>query len=261
MNTPLFLYTVFILIHGTWGANGLWYQPGGDFFSQFEMCAAQANAMAVPFRWSGDNTDKARRDAAHNLTRLIQSYPANIRICIVAHSHGGNVALLASQFCAFDTTLHKRIDAVYLLGTPAGNSTYKPDMRVINYLYNIISFEDMVQPVIGFFGREQPVHEHSANIRVTIDGKEPDHFELRGVVMGKWLVHLDQMFCAQIHEDNAHYFFEKPGVIHLSTHKKPIYEVDADWQMRIERDKHFNTLVLNSLSRSHTIEKNQKTIF
>jgi hypothetical protein len=247
MNTPLFLHTVFILIHGTWGANGLWYQPGGDFFSQFEMCAAQANAMVVPFRWSGDNTDKARRDAAHNLTRLIHSYPANIRLCIVAHSHGGNVALLASQFCAFDPALHKRIDAVYLLGTPAGNNNYKPDMRVINYLYNIISFEDMVQPVIGFFGREQPAHEHSANIRVTIDGKEPDHFELYGVVMGKWLVYLDQLF---LKENDANFFFEKPGVIHLFTHKKPVYEIDDDWKMRIERDKHFNTLVLNAISRS-----------
>jgi hypothetical protein len=256
MSAHTFLYTVFILIHGTWGSDGIWYQPGGDFCNALTLSASANQAAVVPFRWSGNNTDKARKEAAYTLMQLIRSYPAPVRLCIIAHSHGGNVALLASQLFAIDYAMHKRIDAVYLLGTPANRREYKPDMRVINNVYNIISFEDMVQPVVGFFEREQPLHERIANIRITIDGKEPDHAELHNTIVGKWFIYLDQCLHTEERGNFVHFLFDKPGVIHFHTDREPIYEIDTDWSKRIERDKNFNKLLLNAMSR--TMKKGDK---
>jgi len=52
----------------------------------------------VPFRWSGQNSHTARAAAASELGELLkkltQQYP-NANIYLIAHSHGGNVALYA----------------------------------------------------------------------------------------------------------------------------------------------------------------------
>ena len=54
-------------------------------------------------------------------------------------------------------------------------SNYLPNMKVIQYLYNLFSFEDLIQTVLGLSVREFPEHKRIANLRVIINGKEPDH--------------------------------------------------------------------------------------
>jgi hypothetical protein len=245
-----FICTVFILIHGTWGADATWYVPGGDFFAALERSCTRTGAMAVPFRWSGQNTDAARRAASHALTRLVQSYPPSIRVCIIGHSHGGNVALLASKFFAADITMLQRIDALYLLGTPANSAVYGPNMEVIKYVYNFISFEDIIQPVVGFFAREQPCHERIANVRITINGKEPDHTNLHHEIIGKWLPYLDQLLHSNEKQNFAENIYNTPGIIHFSEHKAPWYSHDNNRIGALERDTHLNQLMLTSIIRS-----------
>src|SRR5580700_4643065 len=95
IHTQIFTHTVFIIIHGTWSANATWYMPGGDFFDAFKDAAQQKGDVVVPFCWSGKLAHQARVDAASILMQLILSYAPTTRICIVAHSHGGNIALMA----------------------------------------------------------------------------------------------------------------------------------------------------------------------
>ena len=52
------------------------------------------------FNWSGDNSDKARSLAGQQLANLINIYHQNNpneSINVVAHSYGGDVALVAAQ--------------------------------------------------------------------------------------------------------------------------------------------------------------------
>ncbi|HEV2916507.1 MAG TPA: alpha/beta hydrolase [Candidatus Babeliales bacterium] len=247
------IHTIFILIHGTWGADSSWYKPDGDFFEALNAKCTVQHAMVIPFRWSGYNNDVARKQAAQDLAALVKRYDAATRICMVGHSHGGNVAILASHICAQNSDRHRSIDALYLLGTPAGSS-YKPNMDVINYVYNLISFEDMVQPVIGFFGREQPHHERIANMRITIHNKEPNHTDLHHPIVGSWLVYLDTILHTHTKEDSfIHFTYQKPGTIHFYSNQAPIYEIDTKWEQRIARDTYINTVMLNSISRNKKI--------
>jgi hypothetical protein len=244
---PSIIHTIFILIHGTWGADSSWYMPGGNFYSALEQTCKESGISIVPFRWSGENSDAARHRAGKALAHVITSYTNN-RICIIGHSHGGNVAILASQYLAADNN-YQTIDALYLLGTPA-STVYTPNMSTITYLYNFISFEDIVQPVIGFFGREQPKHERIANIRITLHNKEPNHTDLHHPTIGKWLYYIDYMLHTKKEHSFIHFTYQKPGTIHFYADTMPLYEIDNQWDYRIERDTYINTLLLNSISRT-----------
>lgn len=102
--------TVVYLVHGTW-AHGLfrfplpfssesprlWFEPGSPFLAHLQELAGSAVGF-VPFLWSGANTVRARHEAARRLAAQLredmQREPAVSRL-IIAHSHGGNVALHA----------------------------------------------------------------------------------------------------------------------------------------------------------------------
>src|SRR5260221_5822102 len=94
--------SVFILIHGTWGADCSWYVPEGDFFVALEETVSDKKSVVVPFRWSGGCEHESRVKAAQNLVKLIKTYDENTSIFIIAHSHGGNVATSASHMLAHE---------------------------------------------------------------------------------------------------------------------------------------------------------------
>ena len=78
------------------------------------------------FDWSGGNSDSARQQAAADLAIQIRFYRKNHPcepVRVVAHSHGGNVALLASQFRGV------YIDELVTLGTPIV-ADYRPLLRL-----------------------------------------------------------------------------------------------------------------------------------
>src|SRR5687767_2382730 len=97
------------LVHGTWG-QGLfrksrkgaprWFEPDSDFQARLRASFERENIGVViaPFLWSGSNSLKARDDAGKGLAaQLIQQDADNpgSRQLIIAHSHGGNVAIRA----------------------------------------------------------------------------------------------------------------------------------------------------------------------
>ena len=88
---------VVTLIHGTFSPNAAWTQPGSllrDALSEHF-----GDGMLVhPFNWTGANNIYARIDAADGLLAHIEevrlAHP-EARQVLIAHSHGGNIALQA----------------------------------------------------------------------------------------------------------------------------------------------------------------------
>lgn len=127
-----------IVVHGTafFGEKGQWWRrdPG----QEFAFCAAldeQMDLMGVPartwghreelelteFEWSGENDHQARLRAAVQLATYLNDAQSKARrsgidatFVIIAHSHGGNVALAALRH--LDRGV--RIAVIHFLGTP-----------------------------------------------------------------------------------------------------------------------------------------------
>lgn len=95
------------------------------------------------FPWSSWDTEKARETAAESLSNFIYEYEGSHpgeKVTVYAHSHGGNVALLAMA-------LGKgHIDKLVTLGTPFGYAT-KPS-NVYTW-FNITGSRDFVQPTFS----------------------------------------------------------------------------------------------------------------
>jgi len=87
-----------IMIHGTWASGETWWRPGGDFF-QFvkdELERPDLYGAKDLFQWSGKNWESSRRTAANDLNSWLRSHPSAV-VNIFAHSHGANVAMLATH--------------------------------------------------------------------------------------------------------------------------------------------------------------------
>ncbi len=129
-----------IIIHGTNARKATWWQKNGSFWSYLDSVGVPVTDDPNPFSWSGRNSDKDRYNAANSLVNW-----ANAKQCeldIYAHSHGGNVALLA-------TRLGLNVRKLVLMGTPI-RYEYMPDISKIDKLYNIFSVYDPIQKVGTF---------------------------------------------------------------------------------------------------------------
>ena len=101
-------------VHGTWGrgfeprdkqartpgAQPYWFESGSPFRSDLEARLADAGALSEgeTFLWSGANSMDERRRAADELAGILDAAGHNdpdVPQIVVAHSHGGNVALAA----------------------------------------------------------------------------------------------------------------------------------------------------------------------
>lgn len=108
------------LVHGTFARGTAWTQAGSSLRERIAdaLKVSVDDVLFDVFEWSGRNTHKARIKAGHELATHIEavrkSLPKTIRHFIIAHSHGGNVALFA----------HKHLPAEFhalgiaTLGTP-----------------------------------------------------------------------------------------------------------------------------------------------
>jgi hypothetical protein len=226
---------VFIIVHGTWSKAASWYAPGGHFFDLIEQKARDLGHTAITYTWSGYLDEAHRAAAGKALAKLIRSYPADTEFYIIAHSHGGNVAILASQELGTIENNKHRIKIVYALATPVDPTHYMPDMNVIDYFYNLFSFKDAVQPVMGFFSRTYPDHERIANIRIMINGKEPYHCDIHHQTLAQWLPQLHEMLIKN--ECSPLFALYTPGLIHFRDQSKPQYLLDIEREELLTKDK------------------------
>jgi hypothetical protein len=88
---------VITFVHGTFARGALWTLEVSTLRNSI-LQALGSDVELNTFNWSGRNTHHARleagRDLAKLLVRLQTQYP-NKRQVLIAHSHGGNVALHA----------------------------------------------------------------------------------------------------------------------------------------------------------------------
>ena len=109
------------LVHGTWPRNvwrdvfltpfygkwpsgfrpkWLWFADSSEFRNRLTAALSKRglSARISPFLWSGANSVRERDKAAHKLVEHIRAkqsdYPSSTQV-VIAHSHGGNVALRA----------------------------------------------------------------------------------------------------------------------------------------------------------------------
>lgn len=114
-----------ILVHRTFATpcpgQLQWYERGSDFCKALDAallardvtarCWPTLEQEAAGFSWNGENDWLSRREAAQSLHNAIRSFNGHCHI--VAHSHGGNVALEALQIDP--GSFH---GSLTLLGTP-----------------------------------------------------------------------------------------------------------------------------------------------
>lgn len=224
---------VYVIIHGTYAQNGTWHKPGSKFFNEIEQQCKGKNNKVISFTWSGKNSHDARIEGAKKLAKVINNYPQNTYFHIIAHSHGGNVGILASQLLQNKKPKHK-IKTFFALGTPINPVLYAPNMDTIFHLYNFFSFNDAVQPVLGYFNRELPKHERIFNIRITINGSQPDHYEIAHHSFGKWIPNFENQLNAYIKK--FPYFAQVPLMIDYNENNSLTFHVDLAKELFKKQD-------------------------
>jgi pimeloyl-ACP methyl ester carboxylesterase len=88
---------VVTLVHGTWAQSATWMLPDSALCRRLIETSGGRLAL-MPLRWSGGNTVQARNRAATHLATHIDAVARRFpgaNHYIIAHSHGGNVALYA----------------------------------------------------------------------------------------------------------------------------------------------------------------------
>jgi Protein of unknown function (DUF2974) len=104
-----------MLVHGTWARKAEWTKEGSELWKKIEVEFPGAEISA--FSWSGKNSARHRNSAAEDLCkeliRKISDNP-NAHYFLVAHSHGGNIAVQAAS----DAAIARTIKGVVCMSTP-----------------------------------------------------------------------------------------------------------------------------------------------
>jgi hypothetical protein len=122
---------------GGWGLNNPLFRYGNGALSQ--NCGHDCTRL---LKWSAGNKDRYRFEAADMLREMIAEHRFAVgdNLNILAHSHGGNVALAASH----RGVAHK-IDNLITLNKPMlVGEAYKVGINVGNF-FNISAYRDRVQ--------------------------------------------------------------------------------------------------------------------
>ncbi|MEO3944981.1 RHS repeat-associated core domain-containing protein [Gorillibacterium sp. CAU 1737] len=118
------------LIHGTWSDGNTW---SPEFIKYVEGLFKESSDKLI---WTGDNTNKARSDAADQF--LTEVYNWHLKnpddpIRLIGHSHGGNVAILLANLLA---EKGMKVETLITIATPVREYQLKADVGQHIHLYN-----------------------------------------------------------------------------------------------------------------------------
>jgi hypothetical protein len=126
-----------LLVHGTWARTQPWWQPpNGNFWSYYHTLDPTLYGAADRFEWSGGYSDAARALAGNDLHAWVQQHSLD-GLDVLAHSHGGSVAMLASHA---GTSIARLI----LLSCPVHWPKYTPDFTRVGRVISIRVHLDLV---------------------------------------------------------------------------------------------------------------------
>jgi hypothetical protein len=135
------------LVHGTFARGALWTLKG-SILRKSILRELGGDVEFHTFNWSGRNTHHARLEAGRDLGRLLASlqtqYPGKRQV-LIAHSHGGNVALQALK--AADL---KRISVV-TLSTPFTRTRPRNLTSLFQALFDFCILMAWLLIPLGFF--------------------------------------------------------------------------------------------------------------
>jgi pimeloyl-ACP methyl ester carboxylesterase len=227
-----------ILIHGTFARALPWYKKGGSGYEALftTLTSSKKNFAIHSFSWTGYNNHKARTAAAQELLKLLQKLSSNNyhTIHIIAHSHGGTVALLAAHTLASLAKGHPTsvetsslcIKELFTLGMPVHTNWYPQAWDTIDTLYHLFSYGDFVQPVLTIFERMLPDAPNIYNLPVKKNNEGLWHETLRSADMIMQLPSL-------------HTLLNEPGnyCLHLDTKSKEVPFLTATAYTQEEKEK------------------------
>ena len=130
-----------ILVHGTqFGGRTADFTPAGHFFNY--VSRSIGDRTTASYNWSGGDTHAARVDAAKGLAEFIRSYKfaPGEGLNIIAHSHGGNVAI-----AAINMGLGHKVDNLVTLGTPSTSSYRLNGTAGVSNWVNVFNVFDKLQ--------------------------------------------------------------------------------------------------------------------
>ncbi len=105
---------MFVIIHGTASRGARWTLPNSKIRRRLER-HFDRRGRTVSFEWSGTNSNAARLTAGEELARRISELYEEFHapIYLVAHSHGGNIALYAMR----NPSVEEKVAGVICIGT------------------------------------------------------------------------------------------------------------------------------------------------
>ncbi len=137
-----------LLVHGTFARNFSWWHPGSNFHSYLlKNVRKDLYGAQDVFSWSGLYNHTARDRGARDLGTWVKTRGMNGLDHLFAHSHGGSVAMLATQH-GID------IEKLILLSCPVHN--YMPDFKRVKKIISIRVHLDLV--VLADGGRQKYRH-------------------------------------------------------------------------------------------------------
>ncbi len=156
-----------LLVHGTWARNQRWWRPGGDFHNYIRTkVRTDLYSRKDCFGWSGRYSDQERALGALDLIDWVRGHGSK-KVDVIAHSHGGSVAMMA-------TWGGLKIDELVLLSCPvhwprrsrgslrSSNRRYLPDFRRVRRIESIrVHLDRVILADRGgqlFYG--VPIHEN-----------------------------------------------------------------------------------------------------
>jgi hypothetical protein len=126
-----------MLVPGTWALGATWWQPGGDFHSYLiQTLRPDLYNQVDRFAWSGGYSDDARSLGADDLVKWVNVHKEQ-GLDLFTHSHGGNIAMLASN-------RGLRLGELVLLSCPVHFMKYRPDFGQVAKLVSIRVRLDLV---------------------------------------------------------------------------------------------------------------------
>jgi hypothetical protein len=153
------------IVHGTWARDNDWWQPPtGDFWKYLhDNVDATLYGAADRFEWSGGYSDAARGLGGDDLHAWVQQHVLN-GLDVFTHSHGGSVAMLATQ-------AGTQIGKLVLLSCPVHWPKYAPDFALVTKVVSIRVHLDLV--ILADGGGQR---FHDARIQENVLSIWFDHF-------------------------------------------------------------------------------------
>jgi pimeloyl-ACP methyl ester carboxylesterase len=107
--------TYVFLVHGTFANDATWVNADSAISKKLKLEFPHWQILDHPFRWSGDNSFKARKEAATDLVGRLNQIQAPEEVIFVAHSHGGSLVHYAFNH---SPAAFRRVSAIACLSTP-----------------------------------------------------------------------------------------------------------------------------------------------